>query len=77
MEEVLGAFGDDIPRVRITPLYRVGILLVTGMILLLPILYVTLIGGVVALLYYHATVNITLVQRSRLLLGSAVRPPGR
>lgn len=65
LQEVLDAFGDDIPRVRVTLPYRVGILLVTAMILLLPILYLALIGGVVALLYYHATVNLAMVQRAR------------
>ncbi len=61
MPHILGAFQGDIPRVRRTAGYHLGILCVTGAMLLLPVLYVSLIGLVALFLVWHATANGTLL----------------
>src|SRR5947209_11877717 len=55
MQRILGAFDGDFPRVRRTLRYRLAALFVTAAMLVLPALYVALIGLMVALLYWHAT----------------------
>jgi Zn-dependent protease with chaperone function len=57
MQQLLGAFRGDFPRVRRTFMYRFSGLLVAAMMLLLPVLYVGLIGLVGYFLYWHATAN--------------------
>src|SRR4029077_19231425 len=57
MQQLLGAFQGDFPRVRRTFMYRFSGLLVAAMMLLLPVLYVGLIGLVGVFLYWHATTN--------------------
>ena len=54
-EEILGAFAGRIEPVRTPTLYRVGILLVTLGMVLLPVIYAALIAALGYLVYYHAT----------------------
>src|SRR5215467_3537279 len=53
MQAILDAFSGEIVAVRTTLGYRLGVLLVTGIMLLLPILYLGLIASVAFLIYYH------------------------
>src|SRR5262249_35203230 len=46
MREILDAFEGNIPRVRVGWTYRVGVLLVTVAMLLLPVCYLAFIGAV-------------------------------
>lgn len=57
MQALLQAFAGEFPRPKTTVAYRVGVLLVTAVMLLLPVIYVGLIGGFLALLYWHATAH--------------------
>jgi hypothetical protein len=50
-----GFRSDSIERVRPTPLYQVGILLTTILMVLLPLLYLALIGLVVLAVWWHLT----------------------
>jgi Zn-dependent protease with chaperone function len=52
--QILGAFGEAIEPVRPTALYRLWIVLVAGVMILLPLLYVGMIGLVVAGMMFHA-----------------------
>src|SRR5262249_38251690 len=52
-EEILAAFDDSIPRVRKTVGYRLGVLLVAIVMLLLPAIYIGLIGAVGFFVYWH------------------------
>ncbi len=69
MREILDAFQGNIAPVRVTLAYRVGVLLVTAAMLLLPLLYLGLIAGVVFLLYLHVTMGAELVGHVRSLWG--------
>ena len=60
--EVLAAFGGRIEPVRPTLLYRIWTLIVAGVMILLPLIYVGLIGLVAYGVYYHATRDIALFQ---------------
>jgi Zn-dependent protease with chaperone function len=60
---ILQAFQGDLPRVPVSPLYNLGLILVAFAMLLLPLIYLGLITGVVYLLYCHATESIELLQR--------------
>src|SRR5579883_1417152 len=62
MQLILGAFQGDVPRVRRTAGYHLGILCVTGAMLLLPVLYVGLIALVILFLVLHAAANGTFLQ---------------
>ena len=62
MQRILGAFQGDFPCVRRTLRYRVAALFVTVAMLLLPVLYVALIGAVLVFLYWHATANGSLLR---------------
>jgi Zn-dependent protease with chaperone function len=42
--EILAAFNGSISRTRVSFLYQVGLLLVTGVMLILPVIYVALVG---------------------------------
>src|SRR5262249_38950447 len=57
MPQLLGAFHGDFPRVRRTFMYRFSGILVAAMMLLLPFLYLGLVGLVGYFLYWHATTN--------------------
>jgi predicted Zn finger-like uncharacterized protein len=60
--QILGAFGAAIEPFRPTALYRLWIVIVAGVMVLLPVLYVGLIGLVAAGMMYHAGHNVTLFQ---------------
>jgi Zn-dependent protease with chaperone function len=65
LQEILQAFQGDIQPVRRTATYRVGILVVTVTLMVLPVLYLALVAAIAWLLYYHATVNLTAVAAMR------------
>jgi Zn-dependent protease with chaperone function len=52
--ELLAAFQGDIPRVRVSVLYRCGIALSAIMMVMLPLVYVAMIGLTAFGVYYHA-----------------------
>ncbi len=58
---VTEAFGGPIERVRISPLYLLGLFVVAVAMALLPLAYVALIGLAGYGLYYHATENVTIM----------------
>lgn len=63
-EQLIRAFRHPIPRVKTSLLYRLGLLLVTIVMVALPIAYVALIIVVGALVYYHATTNVGILEGS-------------
>ena len=64
-ERVMKGFSGPIDRVRTTALYRIGIILTAGFVVLLPILYVALIGLAGYGVYWHATENIGIASSGR------------
>ena len=52
--QILAAFDDEIEPIRPTFTYRLSVLLVAGVMLLLPVIYVTLVGLVICGVGYHA-----------------------
>jgi Zn-dependent protease with chaperone function len=63
--DILEAFEDDIPPVKRTASYAVGVLFVSIAMLMLPALYILLLAGIAFLLYYHATSNGAAILRVR------------
>jgi predicted Zn finger-like uncharacterized protein len=63
--EILAAFGGRIEPVRPTVLYRTWILIVAAVMVLLPMVYLAIIGLVVAAVLYHAVHNISILQSVR------------
>jgi Zn-dependent protease with chaperone function len=63
MQDILQAFRGDIPPVRRTAFYRVGILVLAAAMLVLPALYLALVAAVAYLVFVHATVNLAAVSR--------------
>lgn len=63
--EILAAFRGEIEPVRPTLLYRLWILIVAVVMVVLPLLYLALVGVVVYGLVYHATHNYTVFQTVR------------
>jgi predicted Zn finger-like uncharacterized protein len=61
-KQVLAAFEGEIEPVRPTILYRLWVAIVAGVMVLLPVLYVAIIGLVTAGLVYHAVHNVTIFQ---------------
>ena len=59
-KQILAAFGGEIDPVRSTLLYRLWVVIVAGVMVLLPLLYVAIIGLVVAALAYHAINHVTI-----------------
>jgi predicted Zn finger-like uncharacterized protein len=57
MQEILGAFHGQFEPVRATWTYRIGIILVTTAMLMLPVLYLALVAAIGWLLVWHATTN--------------------
>ena len=57
---VLNEFRGPIEPVETTPLYKVGISLAAGVMLLLAVAYVGIIFGVAYLVYYHAVYDVLL-----------------
>jgi predicted Zn finger-like uncharacterized protein len=64
-KQILAAFGDAIEPVRPTILYRLWILIVAAVMVLLPLVYVGIIGLIVAALAYHAFHHATIFQAVR------------
>src|SRR5687767_7134613 len=56
-EQIDQAFGGKIDRPGVSVFYTFGLLAVTGVMALLPLIYLGLIGLVVYGTYYHATEN--------------------
>jgi Zn-dependent protease with chaperone function len=63
MREILAAFQGEFPPARRAPGYRLGIVLVAAAMVLLPVFYVALVGAVIALVAWHATANVVIIQR--------------
>src|SRR5262245_36546766 len=63
-KDILEAFQGEIEPVRRTLLYRLGVLVLAGVLLLLPLAYLALIAGVGWLLVYHVTNNLPNVART-------------
>jgi Zn-dependent protease with chaperone function len=61
-EEILAAFGARIQPVRPSAVYRLSVVIVTIAMVLLPSIYIGLIGLIVAALYYHAVYDIAIFQ---------------
>ena len=61
LQEILQAFRGDIPPIRRTGAYHLGILLLTAAVLLLPAIYLALVAAVAYLIYYHVTVHLPVV----------------
>jgi Zn-dependent protease with chaperone function len=69
LRQILAAFQAGLPPLRRTPAYRLGILLVAGAMLLLPVLYISLIVLCVFLVAWHGVHTPELLQGSTFLLG--------
>ncbi len=52
-DELVASFEGDIQRVKLPLMYRFGILLVCAVMILLPLIYIALIGLACFLVYYH------------------------
>jgi Zn-dependent protease with chaperone function len=61
-EQIVRAFGAAIEPVRPSRLYRVSVVVVAIVMVLLPLIYVGMIGLIVAGLYYHAVHHISIFQ---------------
>jgi len=59
-KQILAAFGGEIERVRPTLHYRLWVAIVAGVMGLLPVIYVAIIGLVVAGVVYHAVNDVTI-----------------
>ena len=59
---ILAAFRGEIRPVRPTLLYRLWILIVAGVMVLLPLVYVALVALVAAALVYHAVFDVAIFQ---------------
>ncbi len=62
---ILAAFGGRIEPVRPTLLYRLWILIVAAVMVTLPLVYVAIIGLVVAAVAYHAIHNVSIFSAVR------------
>ncbi len=58
MSTILGGFDGEFPPVARRIGYRLGLILVTMAMVVLPLLYLGLVAGVIYLLYWHATANL-------------------
>jgi Zn-dependent protease with chaperone function len=65
MREILEAFRGEIQPIRKRRAYGVGILILAIAMVVLPALYIALIGAVAYLLYLHATINWAVIERMR------------
>ncbi len=64
-DRILGSFHSGIQPVAVSPLYRLGLLLVTVTMVLLPLIYVGLVGLAGYAVYYHATHHLGVFQTLR------------
>jgi Zn-dependent protease with chaperone function len=53
--DLVAAFGGPVPRTRVSPLYQMGLMLVTVMMVLLPLAYVALIAATIYGVYAYAS----------------------
>src|SRR5437879_6382773 len=53
--DLLAAFGGPVPRNRVSLLYRIGLVLVTVMMVLLPVIYLVMIAAAAYGLFWYAT----------------------
>jgi Zn-dependent protease with chaperone function len=53
--DLVAAFGGPVPRTRVSPLYQIGLVLVTVMMILLPLAYLAIIAATAYGSYYYAT----------------------
>ncbi len=60
--QILAGFGGEIEPVKPTPFYRFWIAVVAGVMLLLPLVYLSMIGLVVYGVYYHAVHNVSIFE---------------
>ena len=63
--QVLAAFGGRIEPVRPTILYRLWILIVAAVMVLLPVVYIAIIGLVIGVVVYHAIHSVSIFQHVR------------
>lgn len=63
--EILAAFQGEIEPVRPTLLYSLWLMIVAGFMVLLPLIYVGLIGLVIAALVYHALHDVSILQNAQ------------
>src|SRR5262249_36928499 len=68
--EILAAFRGEIAAFRPSLMYSLCLLIVAGFMLLLPLVYLALIGLVIAALGYHAVYDVAIFQHAR---GGAMR----
>ena len=61
--QIPGAFTAPVKRARVSPFYRLGLLLVAGAMLLLPLVYLGLIGAVAYGICHHITKNLEIRHR--------------
>ncbi len=53
--DIIGAFGGPLPRAPVSIFYQIGLVLVTGMMIFLPLIYLAMIATVGWSLYLYAT----------------------
>src|SRR5687767_8920787 len=61
LKVLVGGFKGSVTRARVGPLYRLGMLLVAGAMLLLPLLYLGLVAIVAVATWHHAAIDPWLV----------------
>lgn len=61
-EQILASFGNAIEPVKPTPLYRLWVAIVAAVMVLLPVVYLGLVGLLAAGLVYHAVHDVTVFQ---------------
>lgn len=66
LDEIGAAFSGKIKRPRVSPFYTLGMMAVTFVMLLLPLIYAALIAAVVYITYQHAVHNFTPIMGSRI-----------
>lgn len=64
-KSVMDGFSGPIDRVKTTLLYRIGVVLAASFVVLLPVLYVALIGFAGYGVYWHATENVEIASAGR------------
>ena len=62
--EILTAFRGQIAPVRPSPMYALWLLIVAGFMVLLPLIYVAIIGLVIFALGYHAVYDVAMLQQA-------------
>lgn len=68
-ESILDAFHGKLPRGSVSLFYKIGLFLVMWVMLILPLIYLAMIGGVGYLMYWHAFKNPAVTQEGRNVFG--------